>query len=533
MARISLCLLLAGCGAALAPLAAAGPSVPPADDVEGILDRADALLWLGIAEDGAGHSFEQALELVDVATKRLASDAGLPPNRRKALALEADVVREDLELLVGLYDERFYGRFPLARLTIPTVLLWEGHSITEQLFHPPEVAATEIAARSLSNKLREYGHPGLVTRSASGGATLENLVLQVLMREGQPLAMTRGEVLRALGDDALVALDRGPVDPVSVDRLMKALDTASLVVVTVDPIFTIDEHTKKVVLSGEVFVSGEFVQGSPVDASLVIRGAKLVATGTVRDRQQQFWPITVTQLLMLALAMAWAAGMPWNLGQPLKMFFRLAVGFALFAFGRIFILVVVVLLRRVIPPSSALVAASWWWPAILGLVAILGGGFVAWLGQARLTDIVPGARGARAIGSIFALTALGAGSFFVTPLLLLDGSAGFSSLFPFIVASLGLAVLFGFAARTGPPVPHYFMVGPLLVAPLVGAALLMASPGWLWTTVGLTGLLYLAAWIRHRHAVARGTEEPEPTPEEAAAADQQTLDKLGQKLKKH
>ena len=60
-----------------------------------------------------------------------------------------------------------------------------------------------------------------------------------------------------------------------------------------------------------------------------------------------------------------------------------------------------------------------------------------------------------------------------------------------------------------------------------------ASPSWLWTTVGMTGVLCLAAWTRHRHAVARGTAEPEPTPEEAAAADQQKLVELGKKLKKH
>ncbi len=49
----------------------------------------------------------------------------------------------------------------------------------------------------------------------------------------------------------------------------------------------------------------------------------------------------------------------------------------------------------------------------------------------------------------------------------------------------------------------------------------------------MTAGLCLAAWIRHRLAVARGTEEPDPTPEEAAAADQQRLVKLGQKFKKH
>ena len=111
-------------------------------------------------------------------------------------------------------------------------------------------------------------------------------------------------------------------------------------------------------------------------------------------------------------------------------------------------------------------------------------------------------------------------------------SPGFADLVPFVVASVGLAVVFGLAARTGPPIPHYFTVGPLLLAPLAGICLLIASPGLLWVVTGLTGVLCLAAWIRHRVKLAHGTEEPEPSPEEAAQADQQKLVKLSQKLGK-
>jgi hypothetical protein len=168
----------------------------------------------------------------------------------------------------------------------------------------------------------------------------------------------------------------------------------------------------------------------------------------------------------------------------------------------------------------------------VGLLAVLGGGLAAWVGQAQLTDIVPGARGARAVGSIFALVAIGTSSYFVTPLLLLEKQRGFTSLIPFVLASVTLAILFGFAARTGPPVPHYFAVGPLALAPLLGMCLFRVSPQPLWLMAGLSGILGLAAWVRHRYAVAHGTEEPEPTAEEAAQADHQMLDKLSKKFKK-
>jgi hypothetical protein len=92
--------------------------------------------------------------------------------------------------------------------------------------------------------------------------------------------------------------------------------------------------------------------------------------------------------------------------------------------------------------------------------------------------------------------------------------------------------LFAFAARTGPPVPHYFTIGPLLVASLVGMSLMVASPPLLWLMVGASVVLCVAAWIRHRVAVARGTEEPEPSPEEAAEIDKEKLMKIDREISK-
>ena len=93
-----------------------------------------------------------------------------------------------------------------------------------------------------------------------------------------------------------------------------------------------------------------------------------------------------------------------------------------------------------------------------------------------------------------------------------------------------LAILFGFAMRTSPPVPHYFAVGPFLLAPLVGIALLKVAPADLWIVTLATGALCLAAATRHAYAVTKGFEEQEPDPEAAAAADATKLQKLGKKL---
>lgn len=99
---------------------------------------------------------------------------------------------------------------------------------------------------------------------------------------------------------------------------------------------------------------------------------------------------------------------------------RLAMGAALFIVGRIFAPLAVLVLRRVIPDPDAAATGSWWWPALLGLVTILGSGFVAWLAQARTSRIVPGSRTSRAVGKIFVLAALGACAYFIEPLLLLE-----------------------------------------------------------------------------------------------------------------
>ena len=84
--------------------------------------------------------------------------------------------------------------------------------------------------------------------------------------------------------------------------------------------------------------------------------------------------------------------------------------------------------------------------------------------------------------------------------------------------------------RTGPPVPHYFAIGPFLLAPLVGIALLKVAPTDLWILTLAAGTLCLAAATRHAYAVTKGFEEQEPDPEAAAAEDTTKLQKLGKKL---
>ena len=157
---------------------------------------------------------------------------------------------------------------------------------------------------------------------------------------------------------------------------------------------------------------------------------------------------------------------------------------------------------------------------------------MAWLAQARTSRIVPGSRTSRAVGMVFVLAALGACAYFIEPLLLLEPDRGLIVLVPFVMASVALAGLTGYAIRTGPPVPPYFVLGSVVVAPLVGMALLAMRPGLLWWTVVASGVLCALAAVRHKYAVAHGLEETEPDEDEAERRDLERLEKFGKDFEK-
>jgi hypothetical protein len=499
-----------------------------AQQIQAIIDQAQNRLWLGIYNKGGNRAFEEGLELVETASG-MHQQAQLTPEQKNELSSQIFALEQELELLIELYGERFYGIFPLARLMITSSQIDGGLAITEQLHAPPDTAAVEIATQNFAKQISHIDSPHIVIKSLPENRLLENLAHEVLAREGGLLPQNRSALIRALGTRQLDAFEQGLIDPQMRTAMMQAFNGESLIVLTITRSSPANDDLVKYALSGDVYLRGKAIQGGPDDARPITRAVNSMAFGAMLDRRDQFWPIIVMQLLLFALALLWAARVTWSTEKAL--FSKLVVGTACFVFGRVFMLVCVILLRRIAPEASAMMSAAWWWPALVGILAVLGGGLVAWIGQARLNEIIPGARGARAVGSIFALVALGATSYFVEPMLLLEESCGYAVLIPFTIASIGIAVIFGFAARTGPPIPHYFSVGPLILAPLAGVFLLQASAPALWGVVGATAILSVIAALRHRYTVAHGIEEPEPTPEAAAEADQQRLVKFSKTIK--
>lgn len=508
----------------------AAPPVPDAAAISRELDRAELLLRLGVVEKGAGQSFEDASDLLEAVREQL-SATDLTGEERQELKREFAAVEENLDLLIELYDGRFFGVFPLVRLTVPFLFANEGFAVTEQLFHTPDEAAVRSTTRALFTQIDSFFHPHIVIRSATKDRRVEILAFEDLLRDGRTTPHTRREIIEALSEDELVSFDSGEFDPRVIDELRKAFDATNLMVLTFGTPTQYDD-VLAVPLRADYAVPGETVQGSLVDASFEIITESAGYHGFARDRRGLARPIIAIQLLLLVIAAVWATRVQWSLDRTLTTLPRMAIGAGLFAAGRIITIATVFLLHRVIPDPSALATASWWWPAVIGLMVVAGGGLIVWIGQARLTDIVPGARAAPAVGSIFALVAMGSSSYFVAPLLLFDVNLGVASLVPLVVASVSLAWLFGLALRTGPPIPHYFAIGPLIIAPALGVFLAMVSPALLWASVVASGVLGLAAWLRHRWAAAHGTEEPEIDPAAAAEADQKRLVELDKKLNK-
>jgi hypothetical protein len=500
-------------------------------NINALLNDAESHVWLGISNNGATRAFDQGLQLVNQASKQLES-SNISATRRQALSKEIIALEEQLSVLIALYQQRFYGVFPLARLVMPTKS-HDGEKLkTEHMYHPPEVAAVDAAATGFASKVDNIDRPQVVIRSTPLNRALENVVFEVLARSTTALPVVRRDLVNILGTTELEAFDNGADSPATVQRLLDKLDSTSLIILDINKVSADTSDLVKYKLAGNLYLRGDAINGSSDGSSPHVRVATILSVGSILDRRGQFWSIMGSQLALLIAAMVWSSRVNWSLDGRLKTIVNLGVGAGLFIYGRVFAIVSVFVLAGIAPEPSVLVSAAWWWPAALGVLVVLAVGFCAWIGQALITNVVPGSRGSRAVGTIFGLSALGAASHFIQPVMMLDQSAGFNTLVPFIIASVSLAVLFAYAVRTGPPVPHYFAIGPALAAAMVGISLLMTTPVNLWGLVALCAVMYLVAAIRYRRALARGTEEPEPSPETAADNDRQRLVKLSEDLEK-
>jgi MFS family permease len=481
--------------------------------------QAEGMLWLGLAEHGRVREFEAALELVGQADELLAG-AEVPDTDRMKLALKIGTLREHLDLNLERSRRRFYGAYPLARLVVPVSGSSRQVDITETLRADSDNEAVREAAERVVVDIIRLQYPHAVFRSEPQNRAFENEAMRVFAVANRPFAHSGAELVEALTQEESAAYYRGDFDRGVIARVMQALGAAKLLVLTIHQEVELPDGAL-IVLEGVFYETGF---DRPTDS--------FAHMGFSRGRRQQIRWMVLAHLILFAVALLVAAWTPWNPKAPWPVIQRIAMGAALFFVGRLFAPLAVLVLRRVIPHPDATAAGSWWWPALLGLVVILGAGLVAWMAQARSSRIVPGSRTSRAVGMIHVLAALGACAYFIEPLLLLEPERGLAVLVPLVLASVALAGLTGYAIRTGPPVPLYFVLGTVLVAPFVGMALLAMRPGLLWWTVVASGVLCALAAARHRYAVEHGLEEAQPDEDEAERRDLERLEELGRDFEK-
>jgi hypothetical protein len=506
----------------IACLCCMAPQSALADDgaeVHRLTAQAEGMLWFGHAENGRVREFTEALQVLDRAEDVLDSTE-MPDVDRTRLARRIEVLREDLALSIERSRERFFGAYPLARLILPFPMVVRQDDLTETLHYESANEAVRTAADRVVEDIVRFQYPHVVFRSEPRNRAFELEAMRAFFSANRPFAHSRAELVGALTADELAAYDRGDFDTRTMARLMEHIGASKLLVVTVREGADLPDGTL-VMLDGVFFQSGS---DGATDS--------FAHMGFSRARHPQLRWIAWVYLVLFGVALVLATRTSWSLTEPWPVLHRVAMGAALFAVGRVFAFVAVMLLWKIIPHSDASAVGASWWPGLLGLTMILGSGLVAWIAQARASRIVPGSRSSRAVGMIFVIATIGATAYFIEPLLLLEPDRGMAIFVPLLLASALLAGLTGNAVRTGPPVPQYFVVGPILVAPLVGLSLFAMSSARLWILVGVSGALCLAAWIRHRYAVAHGLEEAKPDEAEAERADAERLEELGKKIEK-
>lgn len=506
----------------IACLCCVAPQSVLADDgaeVRRLTAQAEGMLWFGLAENGRVREFTDALQVLDRAEDVL-NAAELPDVDRINMARRIEVLREDLTLSFEQSRGRFYGAYPLARLILPFPMVDRQRDLTETLRRESANEAVRTAAGRVVEDIVRFQYPHVVFRSEPRNRAFELQAMRTFSIANRPFAHSRAELVGALTADQLAAYDRGDFDTGTMARLMEHIGASKLLVVTVREGVDLPDGTL-VVLDGVFFQTGS---DGATDS--------FAHMGFSRARHPQLRSIAWVYLVLFGVALVLATRTPWNLTEPWPVLYRVAMGAALFAVGRVFAFMAVMILWKIIPDPDASAQGASWWPGLLGLTMILGSGLVAWIGHARASRIVPGSRSSRAVGMIFVIAAIGATAYFIEPLLLLEPDRGMAVFVPLILASALLAGLTGNAVRTGPPVPQYFVVGPISVAPLVGLSLFAMSATRLWILVSVSGVLCLAAWIRHRYAVAHGLEESKPDEAEAERVDAERLEEIGKNIEK-
>lgn len=487
------------------PTGAAPDADPALAAARAARQRAELHYWFALHESGDMPAFRRALAAVAEARAHLAEAPESPAAAR--LRTELATLTTDLELQMDMAHDTFQGVFPLARFLGRTLFLDAGAAGAYEFVDEPDVVAVSRAAEEMVRDVlvhyRNLPQYHAVFTSRPPSDALENEVRYIFRRQTRVAVRPQAEVAAALDPAQWERFQAGRVDSAAVATLMGAFGVDRLLVVTINQLGPSgDDHFVR--LDASLHTAG---QPRPV--------LTLARRAVSHDRRGAFPAILLANAVLLVLAVVLFAALvrlrtfrwpAWSvlLTAPV-------VGFVIGRVAPWFVFSATSTLR---PEPETLAKLSFWWPVLAGVAVVCGPTLLYRIVSHRLGALAP-ALAMRQRGAAMAVAiGLGACAYLAAPLLIYPEAQGALLLVATGVCAGLLNVLLGRGLDAEDSADARLIGIPLLLAALLGPALMTARLDLVTACVGLTAIPTTALWLREQrgrqggHAADAGAAAP-------------------------
>jgi tetratricopeptide (TPR) repeat protein len=484
-------------------LITAGSSVTwastPEDMVRDHIKHADTYYWFAMAEKGNMDSFNKGLAHLDAAENILKTNT-LDAQAAADYQKQIHALRIDIENQSEVHFDTLYGMFPLVRLLAPSLFADALAAGTFELADDPTVMASTAAAMDLADKVIKnwtaMPQLNVIFTSSPDNKALENEVLYVFNLSPKFFVHNYKELVTALTPEELqhfeTAAIADKITPAIENRLCQAFSMNEFLMVGVTELDKIDKD-HFYLLEGRIYNSGKSASTR-----------YFYNMGFSRDRNQQLWPIIITNfLLLLAAVVVYTFFVIRDGSQKLSPAVIVAPPAIGFLIGRVLPWVTLPMISTFAPLPETLAKLSFWWPSVAGIVLFMAPAVVYHILAARARAIFPRLKGqVYRERALFVAIALGACAYLAAPLYLYLESDALWILLP--VAVCGGSALYT-AGRVFDPQARLgaaHLILPVLVTLALGSAVSHLAPVYLWICAGvaLTPLLIVR---RHRTSEPR------------------------------
>ena len=483
VAILALCYAL-GDSTAFYAMAAEAADVPtPAEKAESELVHAETYYWFGMAEQGNLAAFGKGLRHLDRAAGVVERGPFSDDEKRRYRA-RIEGLRTDLEGQIEIAHDTLYGLFPMTRFLARSIFADSTSLRTFEVIDDPTVMASTFAAKNLAletiKQWTQRHQLDVVFTSVPHNPALENEALYLFNSHPKYFVHNLREVTDALDEQQLEEFQSGRVTPEIIKSLLDAFGVNDVLVVLVREADVIDGDYFYIV-EGEIHHAG---QESPTHDFAVM--------GFSRDRNAQFTPIVLTNLLFLALAYAafWLQGrFRRRAAVRASTGTFLVMPLAAFATGRCMPWFLGPLLHSIAPIPETLAIVSFWVPCVAGAALTVVPMILVWVTSKRLAKLWPMfGIDARAV-AVFVGIGAGAAAHLSVPLFLYMPGSAVAVLVPLTIAVVGIAYLLGRALDGVDRLSMAVSYVPILLALFWGAAVFQCLPSWTWGAAALVAIV--------------------------------------------